>query len=360
MKNSKIFVYLFAFLLLAGFAFASDDTFTLKDEYAGNLYLNAGDVNINSNLYGDLYTISKKVSVDAPVSQDVNVVTGFFELKDTIGGDLRLVSSSALIDGTIFGETMILGNYVIITESSSIGGPVNIRADTVIVNGNLKGNLNVKANKVVINGIVEGDAVITSSAFELGPDARIRGDLSSTRSIDETSSQVEGVVTKLKGRDDPSTFTSITLTRIGLFLMLFLIGVAIIGFNRKSAEKVSKAMYSKFLLSMLLGFVTLVVLPLVALLLLVTVVGIPIAVMIVALYIILVLTSLGFVSIFLGRLNTKIVKKKNSLWLELLIGALALALVSIIPVIFWLVIVFIGFVSIGAVILVFLKKDKLK
>jgi len=360
MNTNKIFTYFLIVILLAGFVSAAKDSFVLDSEKSQNLYLTNSEVAIDSSLYGDLFAFSQRVDINGLVRDDVNAVTSLFDLQGTVGSDVRLISTTTVIDGTVFGEVMIVGNYVKITKDSAIGGPVNINANTVIIDGTLKGDLNVKADKVILNGIVEGNAVITTSSLELGPDAKIMGDLSSTRNVDETSTHVDGIVTKLKGRDDPSNFTSITLSRIGLFLMIFLIGTALILCSRKSTEKTAKAMYSKFLLSMLIGFVALVVAPFVAILLLFTVVGLPLALLIVAIYLMLLILAAGFSAIFIGKLNTKIVKKKNSLWLELLIGALALALVSIIPVIFALVLVFIGFVSVGAMLLVAIGKDKSK
>ncbi|MGV8169619.1 MAG: hypothetical protein ACP5N3_06210 [Candidatus Nanoarchaeia archaeon] len=362
--NKKIFanisVYLILLLVMAFSVIASEDSFTLSEESAGNLYLTNSNVNIDSDLYGDLFAFSQNLNTNGLIRDDLNAVAGTVNLKGTIGSDLRLVSSNAVIEGTVFGETMILGSYVKITEDAIIGGPVNINAKTVVIDGTLQDNLNVKARKVIINGVVEGNAVIDTLDLELGPDAKIIGDLSSTKVDDETAAHVSGTVTKVKARDDPDNFTKITFNKIGLLLMFFLIGTVLILAGRKHAEKATKAMYTKFLFSMLIGFLILVLAPFVAVILLMTLVGIPIALLIAAVYLILVILALGFSALFLGRLNTKIVKNKNSPWLELLIGSVALALISIIPVIFWLILVFIGFVAIGAMFLVVIGKDKKK
>ncbi|MGV8161828.1 MAG: hypothetical protein ACP5N2_00670 [Candidatus Nanoarchaeia archaeon] len=359
MKN-KLFAVLIMIFLLAGFVLAESDSFKLDTEHSENLYLTNNEVSIESKLYGDLYSISERIDVNGLVRDDINAMTGVFDFRGTVGSDVRLVSSSAVIDGVIFGEFINFGNYVKITNKAVIGGPVNINANIVVIDGTIQDDLYVKAEKVILNGVVEGNAVIKAAKFELGPDAKIMGDLSSTRNVEDFSSQVEGTITKIKGRDDPTNFTAITLSKLGLFIMIFLIGTVMILVTKKRTERTTKTMYTKFLFSMLIGFIALALAPFVALMLLFTIVGIPIALLIVAIYVLVLILTLGFVALFLGRLNIKMAKSKNNLWLELLIGSLALALISIIPVIFWLVVILLGFVGAGAMILVYLGKDKKK
>ncbi|MFA6073002.1 MAG: hypothetical protein WC758_02740 [Candidatus Woesearchaeota archaeon] len=361
MKIAKLFTYLLMVFLLTSTVFAEkNNTFILSEDQTQNLYLTNNKIVTEANLRGDLYAISNEIKIKSLVNEDIDAITNSFNLQGTIGGDLRLIASETLIDGTVFGEVMILGSQVILTNNSVIGGPVHLKANTVIIDGTLKDDLFIDANKVIINGVIEGNVIIKSSIVQLGPDAKILGDFSSTRSVDEVSSKVGGIVTKIEGKDDPSNFTSISLSKLALFAMIFLIGAALILFAKKRTERITKIMYSKFLLSMLIGFAFLIVAPIVAILLLITVIGAPISVLIVAIYIMLLILGLGYIAFFLGRLNGKMAKSKLNPWLEVLIGALALALISIIPIIFLLVVAFIGFVSIGSILLVAFNKDKKK
>jgi cytoskeletal protein CcmA (bactofilin family) len=367
MNVNKFFVYFFVVILLSGLVLAEKDSFVLSEEYGKNLYLTNNMVITDANLYGDLFAVSEKIDVNELVQDDINAVAGKFTLTGTVGSDLRLVASSTVIDGTVFGETMILGNDVEITEKAALGGPVRINAKTVIIDGNLKNNLNVNADKVVINGVIEGNAVIQSSVLEMGPDARILGDFSSTRSIDGMSSKVDGVITKMANRDNPDNFTSVTFRKIGMFLTLFLIGAVLIVTSRKFTERTEKRMKQKFFLSLGLGILALVVAPFVAILLLFTVVGIPIALLIGLVYCVAMILAFGLSAIFAGKICIKLfTRKSNALWTELLMGALILALISIISVVVWLSVVFgilmaiLVFVAIGAGIQAAFGKDKKK
>jgi cytoskeletal protein CcmA (bactofilin family) len=361
MNINKIFAYIFIVILLSGFALAEKDSFTLSEEYGKNLYLTNNIVTIDSNLYGDLFAFSEKMDVNALVQQDLNAVAGMFDLKGTIGSDLRLVASSAKIDGTVFGEVMILGDYVEFTNNSQIGGPVNINANTVIIDGDFKDNLNINADKVIINGIVEGNAVIYSTSLELGPNAKILGDFSSTRSIDGMSSKVGGIITKMNGREDPNNFTSVTFRKIWMFITLFLIGAVLVLVARKFTNKSVEKMSKRFFLSLLFGFLALLITPFIAVALLFTVVGIPISIILVLIYILAIILSLGLGSLFIGKLLVRIANKKNKdVWIALLIGTLFIALISLIPIVLCIIIILLMFTAIGAGLIAIFGKDKKK
>lgn len=361
MNINKVFTYILIAFILAGFVLAEKDSFMLSEEYEKNMYLTNSEIIIDANLYGDLYALSENLQVNELIQQDLNAVAGVFVLGGTIGSDLRLVSSSARIDGTIFGEVMLFGDYVEITENTAIGGPVNINANTVIIDGTLKNDVNVKAEKVVINGIIEGSAVIYSSSLELGPDARIMGDLSSTRSIDGMSSKVDGIITKMNGKEDPNNFTSITFRKIWMFLTLFLIGAVIYLVARKFTVKTLGKMSQRFFLSFLFGILALVIAPFVAIALLFTFVGIPISIMIGLVYATAIILSFGMGSMFLGHLLVRLANKKNKdLWISLLVGTLFVALISIIPLAFIILGMVLLPLSLGAGLIAIFGKDKKK
>lgn len=359
MKISRYFAFLFVLLLIAVPALAKDE-FLLNEEYSKNLYLTNNNIEINSNLYGDLFAFSEYMKISELVKDDINAVSAEFNLEGTIGSDLRLISSNAKIDGTIFGEALIMGNYVEISDSAAIGGRVKINANYVVINGTLKDDLDVSAEKVFINGVVEGDAIIKASSFELGPDARILGDLSSPNNIDEVAPQVSGTVTKTEGKESPDSFTSMTFRKIGLFMMLFLIGAALVFFGEKFTEKTSKAFQGRFLLSLMTGFVTLVAAPFIAIFIAFTFVGFPLAILIGLIYFTLLILSFGMSCVITGKTLLRLFKGRKNLWLELLIGALSLALLSILVPVFWALMLILIITSVGAFILVFAKKDKKK
>jgi acetyltransferase-like isoleucine patch superfamily enzyme len=359
--NRKLFAYFFIILLSTTFVFAQKtDSFTLSDEYGENLYVTNSQITIDSNLYGDLFAFSENIIVNALVQQDINAVSsGTFELQGTVGSDLRLIASKTIIDGTIFGETLILGDFVNITENTQIGNYVRINANTVFIDGTLKDDVQIKAEKVVLNGIIEGNAIIYSSSLELGPNARILGDLSSTRSIDGMSSKVDGIVTKLEGKEDPDNFTAVTFQKIGIFITIFLIGAFVLLVARKFTARTVLKMGSRFFVSFLLGLVALIVTPFVAVALIFTIVGIPISILLFLIYALAIILAIGMSAHFLGSLLLRIGNKRNrNVWISLLLGSLLMALLTFIPVAFWIAAFLLMLISIGAGLLAIFSKDK--
>jgi cytoskeletal protein CcmA (bactofilin family) len=364
MKSGKILVYLFVVFLLSAAvlgAGSQDDSYVLKDPHAGNLYLSSPNIKIKADLFGDLYAVTRNLMINALVKDDVNAVAGNLYLKDTIGSDLRLIGGEVKLDGTVFGETMVIARDVVTTDNAILGGPVKIKAKHAVIDGDMKGDVCITADRVELNGIIEGNAVIETPVLEIGPSAKVLGNLSTNRYV-EKDSRIGGEVIKLPDRYSPENITSITLGKIMFFLALLLLGAAAIVVSRKFSERTAKAMYGRFWLSLLTGLIVLVVAPIAGFILLVTVVGMPITILLVFAYIGALILGLGFSAMFLGRLDLKLFrsKRKNALWLELLIGAVILALLSIIPVVFWIILAFLLILATGGMFLAAVRKEERK
>jgi len=106
------------------------------------------------------------------------------------------------------------------TNKSVVVGPVHIQSTIVILNGKMLKGANVKADKVVLNGEIDGNAVIEAAVFEMGPDAKVTGDLSSNRMI-QKDDRIGGSVIKLPDQYSPENAMSITFGKIIFFLMIY-------------------------------------------------------------------------------------------------------------------------------------------
>jgi cytoskeletal protein CcmA (bactofilin family) len=367
MKLNRLFVYLILIFLLSATVLAergersNNDAFVLNDTYIGNLYLSNPTIKINSDLQGELYAISNAISVNNVVEQDIGAITNDFTLKGTAGNNLRVVAGNVYIDGPIFNEAMLLARNVEFTNNSVVAGPVNIQAKTVILNGKMLKGANIKADKVILNGEIDGNAVIEAGIFEMGPSAKVTGDLSSNRMI-QKDERIGGSVIKFRDKYSPENAMSITFGKILFFLMILLIGAAAVLVSKKYSERTAKAMYGRFWLSLLMGIVVLIIAPIAGFLLLLTVIGIPITLLLILAYFGVLIVSLGFSAVFLGRLDLKMFrsKRKNALWLELVIGAIILALLSFIPVIFWIILIFLMITAVGGMFLAAVRKEERK
>ncbi len=358
MNINRIFAYLIMILLLTTTVLAEQskyndkNSFVLNDTYTGNLYLNAPIININSNLKGELYAISNYVNINDFVEQDIGVIASDFTLIGTAGNNLRVIARNVKIDGPIFSEAIILGRNVEFTNSSVVVGPVNIQATNVIIDGKFNDGASIKADKVTLNGEIDGNATIEAAVFIMGPNAKVTGDLSSNRMI-QKDDRIGGNVIKFADKYSPENAMSITFGKIIFFLIIIFIGAAAILVSKKYSERVVKATCGRFWLSLLVGLLAILIVPVAGFLLLFTIIGIPITILLALTYIGALILALAFSAMLLGRLDLKMFqsKRKNALWLELIIGAIILALLSFIPVIFWIVLVILMMTAVGGMLL---------
>jgi hypothetical protein len=167
----------------------------------------------------------------------------------------------------------------------------------------------VAGGRLWIDGAVGGDVSATAGQVELGPNARIAGTLR-YRSRDtlrqDPAAQVAGGVEPLFSRANAAASAPVAAPvraaghgigwfwTAGLVLLAALLLATLPGF----CGRVAQSLREHVGLSLLLGFIWLVCVPVAALLLLVTLIGIPLALLAVALY--FALLPVGYVSAAIG------------------------------------------------------------
>jgi len=158
--------------------------------------------------------------------------------------------------------------------------------------------------RVLINGPIEGDAIVTSGAVELGPNARISGLLryASREEIKrDAAAQVRGGVERMQLDGGRPARAERGIGRRGGWawsIGLMLIAGALVAALPAFYARVSESLRTRAGMSLLLGFVAMVCIPVAALILLFTIIGVPLALMTVALYLALLL--IGYVSTGIG------------------------------------------------------------
>ncbi len=129
----------------------------------------------------------------------------------------------------------------------------------------------------------------------------------------------------------PAWVWKVPLSLFG-FLALFLAGVVMTAVAPKTIEAVADRARSSPWLSLLLGFVLLVVVPVIVMFLLITLIGMPLALFLVAMYLIVIYLSRAFVGLAIGRwLFARFGRPQVSPYLGLLVGLLILWLLLAIP-----------------------------
>lgn len=170
---------LISFLLLnVGIAGASDvktgKTVTLSKDAPNNVYVAAGDVNINAKVNGDLVSAGGNIRVNGATQQDVLLAGGEIRLNGQSEGDVRILGGEVRVTQNVKGDLTVTGGEITIDEGVSIGGDLIVAGGEVRLNGNVLGKVHIAGGQLYLNGDVEGG--IEAKAGFIKIDGRVNGE----------------------------------------------------------------------------------------------------------------------------------------------------------------------------------------
>lgn len=346
----KKLILLLALFMLAALS-VSAATFKVGEiyEYKGgviddDLYIVGGVVDVSGDIDGDGTIVGGDIVVLGDVKQDITVAGGAVRILGTIGDDVRAVGGEITVSSKIGGDLVVAGGFVRVLSESTIAHDAVIAGGAVVMNGTVAGNLKVYGEEVTINGPVNGDVVLRfTKKVTIGEDAAIAGDL--TYSALEEIEIPEGVIIGGEiarvempakrfgkiGKADLGKFIGIFLLA-KLFLMLVAGVLAVIVFKNFS-NSVGVQAIANFWKHALIGFVTLIIVPISVVLLFVTVLGAYVGIILFGTYMLTLAIAKVYAGIITGALLSKWFKKKIIVdWKWAVLGILALQVISLVPI----------------------------
>lgn len=145
--------------------------------HKGNAYLMTPSVRVDGTLDGDLFALAATATIAGKVLGDIGFVGRSFELEGYADDAVRIWAAEVRVDGLVDGELIASGGRVRIGPKAVIRGDAALYASEIIVEGTVERDLKAAGGVVRLLGKVGGDSTITCDVFEVGPDARVRGDL---------------------------------------------------------------------------------------------------------------------------------------------------------------------------------------
>lgn len=262
----------------------------ISEPAAGDVVAACGSLVLNGAVGGDALLAGGSLVVNAPVGDDVRAGGGDIVFSSTVGGDLVVLGGNV----TVPSGAVIEGNAVIAAGSLHLGGTVRgnllVHGGNVTLSGNVLGDARIyAAESVLMNGPIRGNAVFAGPNARLGPGARFDKDVTYWREEGEMEFgqvPVGGQVRfdpqlKGKGRRYPTLPREKQVLKFagGYFFGTLLSGIAVIvvmvlllkGAFRHAGE----ALHRSYWKSTGIGFLTLLLLPIAAVLAMITVLGIP-------------------------------------------------------------------------------------
>jgi len=217
---------------------------------------------------------------------------------------------------------------------------------------------------VLINGPVDGDVVVTAGAVEVGPNARIAGQLryaSREELKRDAAAQVKGGVQRMQpegGWPVPDQAERSFGSGGGWVwsIGLMVIAAVLVGVFPSFYARLAQTLRTRGWMSLLLGFIALVCIPVAAVILMFTLIGLPLALLAIALYLALLLvgyvsTGIGLGAWTLARLKSDRTEAK---WWRIgaaVLGVLAISLLGRLPYLGGFVVLAALLIGLGALLL---------
>lgn len=331
-----------------------------------NVYSAGGNVRPSAPVGGDFSAAGGRVVLDQPVAGDAALAGGSVQVQAPVGGDLRAGGGDVRIDTAVGGELFAAGGNVVLGPATRVGREATLYAGELrIEGGRIEQGLTARARRIVLDAEVGGDVNLAAERIELGPAARIGGALhylSRAELVRAEGAQVAGPVTRgelmpqrAERPREPARVDGGVSWIGGSLLFLGLLALAAVfmlvapAFAMRSGEQVIRSPW----LSIALGFVAAIAVPVLAALLFITVLGIPLGLLVLSFYPVLLLLGFLVGVLFIARLLARALRRAASESFALSFVFFALALVTVlllanVPIAGPVVVVLLALAGLGA------------
>lgn len=322
-------------------------------------------VDMEGTVNGDAYLAGGTVLMNGTVNGDVLAAGGQVTINGT-AHNIRIAGGQVIINGTVNGNVTVAGGNVTFTTGSHIAGSVVGAGGQMLMSSPITKTVNVAGGQITIANTVAGDVSVAAGQFILTPDAKLARTLwyqSQQPAQIENGAAVAGKITHTipPQPERPAApfafFVGINLfASFAMFVIELVIGLLLISLLPNYTKRVVTFMRQKVWWALGMGILAWIITPFALLLLAVTLIGIPLAV--VLLFFVFIASYVGRIlaAVFFGNWLVRLTNRKQvNMFVALLVGLIAVEIISWIPILgglFAFVLTAIGF---GAVLI--LERD---
>lgn len=306
----------------------------VEDDY----YAAGGTVDIDAQVDGDLTAVGGNMFIGRGIQGDVMAAGGSVNIQGDIKDDVRTAGGDISIDALIGDDLLATGGSIRVSPNSRIGGNAWLAGGDVNMGGTIDKDLSIGAGQIRISGTVHGDVELNGGQIHILDGARIDGDLtysSSHPAIIDPGAQISGLVTFTEAEwewqdQQPGYGMFFVITMIIASVVLLLIFPR---YTLLSAERARSDPWK----SLGVGFVFLILTPLLAFLLMGVMLGVWIGLTILAFYFVALLLGLLIAFFFVGdwgaRLFNRDISTRGRRILSVIVAIILLGFIELIPLI---------------------------
>lgn len=320
-----------------------------------SVYYMASDVHIEGTLKKNLYVICSHLEILGEVQGSVYAIAMSTDIEGRIGRGLYLSSIGARISGEVLGRAYLFVGDLELMPGSNVEGKIfALTGYSQFSSRSIQHNIDIMSGRLSLGGTINGDVNAIIGNLSLLDNSHITGSLTywSREELDlAKSARVDHhIIKKLpEVKAKPFAKTSIFL-KLASFISLFVIGIVLLKLAPYTFYETVRIIRQRPIKTFILGFLAVAFIPLIIIVCLTTMIGIPLAVNLLALYLINLYVIKLYAIFACGVLVLK--RKSNKLhiiWV-LLIALFAYYLVSLIPILGFLITLWMLFWGFGVVL----------
>lgn len=340
----KLLIPLFACLVLASgvsltsaASYTTGDNPTISESVSDDVYVSGSNVTVSAPVLGELFAAGDKVTVSQKPSRSVFAAGNTVTLSSGSGYNVFAAGNEVTIKGEIAHDVFVVGNRIIIDPSTVINGTLHIAGNDLTIAGQIKGNVEASGSTITSNAVVGGNfkgdmgnLTFTGGSIGGNLDYKSPADAKGLSTV-----TVAGTTTRSDQDYNASGMTYSDWLWAGLATLVT--GLALIFLMPRKLEDEMTTITSQWRKSFGWGFLTLIVTPIVAALLIATMIGMPlgfvlIAAYAIALYVAGVIGQILVGSWLLKRFKNAPIKthKQHLIW-SLIVGIVVVSLITTIP-----------------------------
>ncbi len=331
---------------------------------SGNLYVAAGTTTLGGRITGDVFAVGGTITLSGSVGGDIAAAGGTVQILGPVDGDVRIVGGTITINDRVGGDLVVLGGTAHVLPGAIISGDMIVAGGQVLIDGAVYGDLTYSGGSLTLNGSVRGDiSAKIKEQFEIGPSAMVNGSVSyrapremvlaeGGRILGEVSFDPRGRAGK-NVEVPRQVFWAVLGVMTGMRLLAVLGLVALLVWRwRRQVLEVFAAVRSGFWVSIGHGLAYGILVPIASILLLISFVGIFPGALMLLLFAAALMVTKALTGMLLGSWLVMALKKKETLhisWGSAFGGVILLEVVSIIPILGWIICTALWLAVFGAV-----------
>lgn len=306
-------------------------------------YAVGSTVAILGTVNGDVYAAGGTVDIPGTVNGDIMAAGGNVTISGNVTQDIRIAGVNVTISGRVGRNITAAGGTITLTNTSTVAGSLTGFGGQVSLLGPVGKDLMLGAGRVTLNNTVGGDVNASLDTLTLSPDAKIQGNLTYQSENKATIAKEASIGGKITYHPTPKVSKAeadkklafgvlgiITWFKILSFLSTLLVGYLLMRLLPVYTQHIGKLILTRPWGSLGLGFVSLIVTPILFVILLITVIGIPLAFILLGAFFILMYLAKLFILMTIGKKIVNFVLADAGLFWGLLVGALIYELVTFI------------------------------